>query len=170
MHTRGSWYATARFSVERWRVMHTDRGAMSLDQRIAAIANRHNRVITWDQLVDAGVSRRAVAHRIDTGRLFRHHTGVYLLDAPPQVSRLTLLTAAVAACGPDAVLSHRSAAELWGLLEPRPGDIDVTVVGRNPGVRDGVRRHRSRTLTPSDIRTKRRVRILAGADSPRQRA
>jgi very-short-patch-repair endonuclease len=141
--------------------MHTVRGAMSLDPRIIGIAEGHNRVITWDQLLDAGVSRRAVAHRVATGRLYRHHTGVYLLEPPSQVSRLTLLTAAVAACGPDAVLSHRSAAELWGLLEPGPGAIDVTVIGRNPGVRDGVRRHRSRTLTPDDVRTKRGVRVTS---------
>jgi very-short-patch-repair endonuclease len=136
---------------------------MSLDLRIIGIANRHNRVITWDQLVAGGVSRRAVAHRVTTGRLFRHHPGVYLLEPPSRVSRLTLLTAAVAACGPDAVLSHRSAAELWGLLEPRPGEIDVTVIGRNPGVRRGIRRHRTRTLTPSDVRTKRGIRVTSPA-------
>jgi hypothetical protein len=79
------------------------------------------------------------------------------------VSRLTLLTAAVAACGPDAALSHRSAAELWGLLEPRSGEIDVTVVGRNPGVRGGIRRHRSRTLSPGDVRTKRGIRVTSPA-------
>jgi very-short-patch-repair endonuclease len=136
---------------------------MSLDVRIRRIAARHNEVVTWDQLVDAAISRRAIAHRVATGRLYRHHTGVYLLEPPGQASRVTLLTAAVAACGEDAVLSHASAAELWGLLDPRPGDIDVTVVGRNPGVRDGVRRHRSRTLTPPDIRTKHAVRVTSPA-------
>jgi very-short-patch-repair endonuclease len=143
--------------------MYTDRGAMSRDLLIRRIATQHNRVITWDQLVDASISRRAIAHRVATGRLYRHHTGVYLLDPPEQAGRLTQLTAAVAACAPDAVLSHRSAAELWGLLEPRPGDIDVTVVARNPGVRPGVRRHRSRTLTPRDIRTKRGIRVTSPA-------
>jgi very-short-patch-repair endonuclease len=136
---------------------------MSLDVRIRRVAMQHNGVITWDQLVDAGVSRRAIAHRVATERLYRHHTGVYLLDPPDQASRITLLTAAVAACGPDSVLSHRSAAELWGLLDPRPGDVDVTVIGRNPGVRGGVRRHRSRTLTPGEIRTKRGIRVTSPA-------
>jgi very-short-patch-repair endonuclease len=134
---------------------------MNRDVRIRRIATQHNRVITWDELADAGISRRAIAHRVATGRLYRHHTGVYLLDPPDQAGRLTHLTAAVAACGSDAVLSHRSAAELWGLLEPRLGDIDVTVVGRNPGVRPGVRRHRSRTLTPRDIRTKRGIPVTS---------
>jgi very-short-patch-repair endonuclease len=109
-------------------------------------------------LCAAGVTHRAVEHRVAIGRLYRHHTGVYLLDPPDQAGRLTRLTAAVAACGPDAVLSHRSAAEVWGLLEPRLGDIDVTVIGRNPGERPGIRRHRSLTLTPSEVRTKRAIR------------
>lgn len=145
--------------------MHTNRGAMSdaggRDVRIAQIAMRHNRVITWEQLVDAGISRRAVAHRVATGRLHRHHTGVYLLDLPRKASRLTLLTSAVAACGPDAVLSHRSAAELWELLERHPGDIDVTVIGHNPGVRPGIRRHRTRMLEQRDTRTRRGIRVTS---------
>jgi very-short-patch-repair endonuclease len=134
---------------------------MSLDLRIGQITGAHNRVITWEQLVDAGISRRAIAHRVRTGRLYRRHTGVYLLDPPDRASRLTLMTAAVAACGHDAVLSHRSAAELWGMLEPRPGEIDVTVIGRNPGLRPGIRRHRSRTIGPQDVRTKRGVRVTS---------
>jgi very-short-patch-repair endonuclease len=147
--------------------MHTDRSALSekvtLDVLIGRIAMQHNRVISWRQLIEAGVSRRAIAHRVANARLYRHHTGVYLLDPPRQATRLTLLTAAVAACAPDAVLSHRSAAELWGLVEPRPGEIDVTVFGRNPGERPGVRRHRSRTLAASDTRTRRGIRVTSPA-------
>jgi very-short-patch-repair endonuclease len=74
---------------------------------------------------------------------------------------LTLMTAAVVACGPDAALSHRSAAELWGLLETRPGDIDVTVIGHNPGLRPGIRRHRSRAIEPREVRTKRGGRVTS---------
>jgi len=136
---------------------------MTVDARIARIARAHNRVITWEQLAGAGISRRAIAHRVSTGRLYRRHPRVYLLDPPEQASRLTLMTAAVAACGPDAVLSHHAAAELWGLLPPRPGDIDVTVIGHNPGVHPGIRRHRSRTLEPGDIRTKRGIRVTSPA-------
>jgi very-short-patch-repair endonuclease len=49
--------------------------------------------------------------------------------------------AAVLACGPGAVLSHRSAAELWALLVPGDGPIHVTVPTtagrrRRPGLRD----------------------------------
>jgi Protein of unknown function (DUF559)/Transcriptional regulator, AbiEi antitoxin len=136
---------------------------MSLDLQIARIASQQNRVITWSQLDAAGISRRAAAHRVATGRLYHRHAGVYLLDPPQQASRLTLLTAAVAACGADAALSHRSAAELLGFLPAAFGPIDVTVIGRNPGRRPGIRRHRSGTLEPRDVRTRDRIRVTSPA-------
>lgn len=49
-------------------------------------------------------------------------------------------------------LSHRSAAVLWGLLPLRPGPIDVTVAGTGGrDRREGIRIHRSRTLTPEMV-------------------
>ena len=90
------------------------RRGTDVDRVIERIAARCNRTVPWDELSAAGVTHRAVEHRLAIGRLYRHHKGVYLLEPPHQVSRLTLMTAAVAACGPDAVLSYRSAAELWG--------------------------------------------------------
>jgi very-short-patch-repair endonuclease len=58
--------------------------------------------------------------------------------------------AAVLACGDGAVLSHRSAAALWKIIQPSQM-IDVTVAssGGRKGHR-GIELHRSRTLTPSD--------------------
>jgi very-short-patch-repair endonuclease len=61
--------------------------------------------------------------------------------------------AAVLACGPNAVLSHHSAAALWGLCEdPRPS-IDVTAANRRGRIPQGIRAHRDSSLTPVD-RTK----------------
>lgn len=57
--------------------------------------------------------------------------------------------AAVLACGTGAVLSHRSAAALWGLLPRRYESIEV--IARGPRRRTGVRVHRSRMLTPADV-------------------
>lgn len=56
--------------------------------------------------------------------------------------------AAVLACGEGAVLSHGSAAVLWGLLRPLDGPIHVSVpshAGR--GKRTGIRLHRCPSLT-----------------------
>ncbi len=72
--------------------------------------------------------------------------------APPYAREL----AAVLACGPGAILSHRDAAALWGLmsLETR-GAVDVTVPERSGRRRPGIRIHRPRhPPTPAD-RTRR---------------
>jgi very-short-patch-repair endonuclease len=59
--------------------------------------------------------------------------------------------AAVLACGPDAVLSHRSAAALWGIRETAQTLIDVTVPRRGHN-RGGITLHRA-TLHPDDKAT-----------------
>lgn len=58
--------------------------------------------------------------------------------------------AAVLACGPDAVLSHRSAAQMWRLLPRSPGRSEVTRTRgwREPGL---ITVHRS--YVPDDERT-----------------
>jgi hypothetical protein len=61
--------------------------------------------------------------------------------------------ASVLACGADAVLSHRAAAALWGLLPPTSGKIDVTVPRRTGrSKRQRIRLHRLAGL-PGDERT-----------------
>ena len=57
--------------------------------------------------------------------------------------------AAVLACGPGAVLSHRSAAAHWGLLATTQTRIDVTAPRSREGV-PGIRLHRSRSLDAQD--------------------
>ena len=48
--------------------------------------------------------------------------------------------AAVLACGPGAVLSHRSAAALWGIRDPSRRAIEVTVPSKSRS-RGGIQRH-----------------------------
>jgi very-short-patch-repair endonuclease len=63
--------------------------------------------------------------------------------------------AAVLASGENAVVSHRSAAVLWGLLAKDGQVVDVSVPGDGGKKRrKGIRLHRSRTLTP-DLVTRR---------------
>jgi len=59
--------------------------------------------------------------------------------------------AAVLACGPDALLSHRSAAGLRSLLPDGRSVIDVTVPGRGRHSRGKIVVHSVRTLHPDDI-------------------
>ena len=82
------------------------------------------------------------------GRLQRVHRGVYAVGhrvLRPEGHRL----AAVLACGPGAVLSHRSAAAHWGLLGTDQERIDVTAPATRHGV-PGIRLHRSRSLDARD--------------------
>jgi very-short-patch-repair endonuclease len=138
-------------------------GELETDRLIRALAEANNRVVTRRALDAAGIGTNVITHRVATGRLYRHHHGVYLLDPPERASRITLMTAAVEACGPTAVLSHLSAGELWGMLPAQPGYMEVTVVSRNAGDRPGIRRRRVRELHPRDIRQRRGVRVTSPA-------
>jgi very-short-patch-repair endonuclease len=61
--------------------------------------------------------------------------------------------AAVLACGPGAVLSHRSAAALWGIRENRRASIDVTAPNRRGRVPKGIDAHRDGSLASVDRTT-----------------
>jgi very-short-patch-repair endonuclease len=136
---------------------------MDADRLIRGLAEANNRVVTRRALDAAQIGTNVITHRVAIGFLYRHHHGVYLLDPPERASRITLMTAAVEACGPGAVLSHRSAAELWEFLPAHNGHIEVTVVGHNAGDRPGIRRHRVPSLDAADIATRKGVRVTAPA-------
>lgn len=68
--------------------------------------------------------------------------------------------AAVLACGPGAVLSHRSAADLLELRATDRRRIDVTIPGKARRSHRGVQVHRSRTLDPArDVNTIRGIPV-----------
>jgi very-short-patch-repair endonuclease len=138
------------------------RGA-DADRVIQEFGARNNRVVTRRALHAAGVEDNVLTNRVAIGRLYRQHHGVYLLDPPERASRVTLMTAVVEACGTDAVLSHRSAAELWELCPARPGLLEVTVVARTAGDRPAIRRHRVAELDGRDIRRRRGIPVTSPA-------
>src|SRR5689334_8247545 len=114
-------------------------------------ANQHGAVAAW-QLLRLHLSRRQIAGLEAAGWLHRVHRGVYAVGHP-QLSREGRLMAAVLACGPDAVVSHWSAAEHWGLLKTRRSLIAISVPGHRRG-RGGVQVHRLGELGKRD-RTRR---------------
>jgi len=118
------------------------------DRRIAAIASRQHAVITRRQLLDLGLTKREIDYRIQIGRLHRLHRGVYAVGHRP-VSPYAHTLAAVLACGPGAVLSHSSAATLWGITRHWSRPLEVTA--RSDRQRPGLRTHRSKTLSRCDI-------------------
>jgi hypothetical protein len=88
--------------------------ARGVDADIAALAERQHGVVARRQLEAIGLRRGAIALRIERGRLHPVHRGVYAVGHRVLSLRGAWL-AAVFAVGPDAVLSHRSAAALWGM-------------------------------------------------------
>jgi very-short-patch-repair endonuclease len=72
--------------------------------------------------------------------------------------------AAVLACGPDAVLSHMSAAVLWQLLRPVGGSIDVSLPTQSGrGRRAGIRLRRCRSLQSHDITRRKGIPVTTPA-------
>lgn len=121
------------------------------DALIARIAARQHGVVHFDQLLDAGLGIGAINFRVRAGRLHRLHRRVFAVGHR-RVSREGRWLAAVFALGDGAVLSHVSAAALWGLRPSSSERTHVTVptaAGRPNRV--GIVVHRSRTLAPADL-------------------
>lgn len=121
------------------------------DHEIAAIASRQGGVISRAQLFAIGLSRSAIDGRLRTGRLHRVARGVYAVGhthlGDAAYNWIALLTT-----GETAVLSHRSAAALWGMLPPPATRVHLTVPGRGGrSRRRGLRIHRPVALRPEDI-------------------
>lgn len=111
---------------------------------IADLARRQHGLVTLVQALELGLTPDAVAWLVHTGRWVRVASGVYRINGTPLTWRGRTLAPALAA-GPDAVVSHRSAAAVWGLdgFEP-PQVVDITLPpGRRPRVK-GTRLHQSR--------------------------
>ncbi len=106
-----------------------------------------------EQLAELGLSTRSANYRAAAGRLHRIHHRVYSLIPFSLLTREGRWLAAVLACGGGAVLSHESAAALEGLRWYGGAKIEVTVPGRSKRRRDGIRVHRSTTLTQADVTT-----------------
>lgn len=123
------------------------------DRVIAKVAARQHGVVTSRQLNAAGIDKSGVARRVAAGRLHRFYRGVYAVGHR-RLSNCGRWMAAVLAYGRGAVVSHRSAAELWGMLPPRAGPVHVTA-GASGGrsKRAGIHLHRSPPL-PNDQTTR----------------
>jgi very-short-patch-repair endonuclease len=103
-------------------------------------------VVTRAQLLELGFSPAAIRHRLATGRLHRVFQGVYAVGRP-DLTQHGRWMAAVLASGPEAVLSHASAAALWELRAMKGRGIEVSVPShRVPRSRPGIRVHRRADL------------------------
>jgi very-short-patch-repair endonuclease len=147
------------------------------DRLIADLASRQYGIVARSQLLRMGIGSGAIETRVRKHYLHRLHRGVYAVGHLALVP-LAREMAAVLTCGQGSAVSHRSAAVVWRLLPA--GDyteIDVTVTAMGRGRRSGLRIHRSRSLSPGDVRHLRGLPVtapwrtlidLAGVAPPRQ--
>jgi Transcriptional regulator, AbiEi antitoxin len=129
----------------RW----TERREPPFDIALGDLARRQHNVVSLTQLRALGLSASAVRSRAASGRLRRIHRGVYAVGH----DRLTgegCWMAAVLACGPDAALSHRSAAALWGLRPDNRAVSDVSLPRPSVRSRPEIIVHAAPTLRSAD--------------------
>jgi Transcriptional regulator, AbiEi antitoxin len=115
---------------------------------IRELAERQHGVVAWRQLIALGLGRGQIEDRVSGGKLLTLHRGVFALGHR-RIGIHGRWLAAVLACGPSAVLSYGSAAQLWAIRGSR-GPIEVT---RRSGHRrpHGIRLHQTRSLPPEHV-------------------
>jgi predicted transcriptional regulator of viral defense system len=118
------------------------------DRAVAALAARQHGVVSRAQLRALGLGDDGIDHRLAAGRLFAVRRGVYAVGHR-RLAREGRWMACVLAAGRDAVLSHGSAAALWGIRRAAPETIDVTTP-RRLHRRAGLQPHRA-LLAPDEV-------------------
>jgi len=132
-------------------VVQSDQGNLREGRgRFWKLVDRQHGVIAHRQLVELGLGRSSIRWRVKSGRLHPVRRGVYAVGRR-RLGRYGEWSAALLACGPDAVLSHGSAAALWGFGAEAPGTIEVSVPVGTRCRQQGIRAHRRATLKPRDV-------------------
>ncbi len=103
--------------------------AAEIDRSAASLAGRQHGMVARRQLLELGMTETMVKVRLRHGSLHRIHHGVFAYGHR-SVTVEARWMAAVLAYGPDAVLSHRSAGQLWGLVPRSRIRPEVTRPGR----------------------------------------
>lgn len=102
------------------------------------LARSQDGVISRQQALGEGMSADAIEGLLRTGRWQTLRRGVYLVFTGSP-SRNASLWAALHRSGPDAVLSHQTAAELFKLIDGRSLSIHITIADRR------------RVIAPADV-------------------
>jgi len=133
------------------------------ERKLAGLAAGQHGVVCVAQLYGLGFTKDEVWKRAQTGRLGRIHRGVYAVGHAGLGNEGRWL-AAVLACGEGAVLSHRSAADLWRLLPPLRQPPHVTIPTRaGRARRPGIHLHRSPSLPAAATTTRNGIVVTTPA-------
>ena len=131
---------------------------------VAAVAAKQWGLVSTEQCVGAGWTRRAIEHAVECVRLVRYRRGVFLVaGAPPSPYHPTL--AACLATGAGTVASHLSAAWLWDFDRVRPDHVEVkTLLACTRRLTD-VRTHTTGIMLGTDIDERHGVPVTSAARS-----
>ncbi len=125
---------------------------------LADVAARQYGAFSARQAAERGVSSDSLFRGARRGRLVRLHAGVLAFAGAPDSWERSVMAACLAA-GPGAVASHRTAARIWGLLDPTDEIVEITVArGRAPRPKRTVV-HRSGDLVPEHTTVRRRLPV-----------
>jgi putative AbiEi antitoxin of type IV toxin-antitoxin system/uncharacterized protein DUF559 len=133
-----------------------------LDTAVAARAADEWGVLSVRELRECGLTRKRVTVRVRNGWLHPLFRGVYAVGHPA-VSLEGRLLAAVKSLGEGAVLSHYSAAALWGFVDWDGRYPEVTVTREGIGHRTGLRVHGSSMLEPRDVMRHKGIPVTSPA-------
>ena len=117
---------------------------MRSHQGVAELAARQHGVVSFRQLRELGFSKGKIARSQESFRIRRVHRGVYAIGHS-RLSDRGRCMAAVLASPASTVLSHWSAAWLWGLHSQLPAEVEVTVAATGHR-RRGIRVYRAESL------------------------
>ena len=121
------------------------------ERGLAQVAAAQRTLVHLSQLRALGITRGWYEHRVETGVLHRVLPSVLSVVASPLIEPWTAETAALLYAGDNAVLSHESAAALWGLAAI-PSFVAITLIGRKLESQPQLRQHRVKALDIRDLR------------------
>jgi hypothetical protein len=122
------------------------------DRECRRIAATQHGLLSYDQIMAAGMSRAGVSRRVAAGRWQAVAPRVYRLTGSPP----TWLQSLAAAClwaGAGAAVSHRAAAALHGLSGFRPGVVEISTTANRKRAPDWLVCHRVTDLPPAHLCT-----------------
>jgi very-short-patch-repair endonuclease len=131
MRTRWPWIGAWGATIVAF-ALNTGMGQQMRTQQRAELAAGQYGIVSQRQLIKLGYSQSALRRDVASGRLHRIHRGVYAVGhtgLSPQAECL----AGVLARGHKALLSHRSAAWLWGIERGFVRPVEVSVPWRGRG-------------------------------------
>src|ERR1044072_8028447 len=104
-------------------------GVQPWSPEVWGLARRQHGVVARNQLIASGMNSDAMWHRAERALCRPLGRGVDAVGRP-EIAERGRWMAPVLTCGPDARLSHRSAAKLWGFQVRHSPPLDIALPRR----------------------------------------